>query len=81
MQDPYAVTFERRKLFIDQNATQMLQHILPNCLPSLYGSAFRVLRNAADAAHLGRGFGSILSLSIALGICQQSDSCRQPDTL
>ena len=41
MQDPYAVTFERRQLFIDQNATQMLQHILPNCLPSLYGRAFR----------------------------------------
>jgi hypothetical protein len=39
MQNPYAVTFEPRKLFIDPNATQMLQHILSNCLPSLYGRA------------------------------------------
>lgn len=49
MQDPYALTFDARKLFIDPNATQMLQHILPNCLPSLYGRAFRILGNAADA--------------------------------
>jgi len=34
MQNPYARTFERRKLLIDQNATQTLQHVLPNCLPS-----------------------------------------------
>jgi RNA polymerase sigma factor (sigma-70 family) len=49
MQNPYAGTFERRKLLIDQNATQTLQHVLPNCLPSLYRSAFRLLRSAADA--------------------------------
>ena len=49
MQNPYAGTFERRKLLIDQNATQTLQHVLPNCLPSLYRRAFRLLRNAADA--------------------------------
>ena len=30
MQAPNAVTFERRKRFIDQNATQMLQNILPS---------------------------------------------------
>jgi RNA polymerase sigma-70 factor (ECF subfamily) len=49
MQDPYAETFQRRKLFVDQDPTQTLQHILPNCLPSLYRRAFRLLRNAADA--------------------------------
>ena len=31
MQGPYTVTFERRKFFIDQNATEMLQNNLPNC--------------------------------------------------
>jgi RNA polymerase sigma-70 factor (ECF subfamily) len=49
MQNPYAGTFERRRIFIDQNATQMLQYVLPDCLPSLYRRAFRLLRNAADA--------------------------------
>jgi RNA polymerase sigma-70 factor (ECF subfamily) len=49
MQDPYAETFQRRKFFVDQDPTQMLQHILPNCLPSLYRRAFRLLRNTADA--------------------------------
>ena len=49
MQNPYAGTFERHKMFIDQNATKTLQHVLPNCLPSLYRRAFRLLRNAADA--------------------------------
>ena len=49
MQDPYAVTFERRRLFIDQNATQTMQQVLSNCLPSLYRRAFRILHNAADA--------------------------------
>jgi len=49
MQDPYFVTFERRRLFIDQNATQTLQQVLSNCLPSLYRRAFRILHNAADA--------------------------------
>jgi RNA polymerase sigma-70 factor (ECF subfamily) len=49
MQDPYTETFQRRKCFVDQDPTQMLQHILSNCLPSLYRRAFRLLRNAADA--------------------------------
>jgi len=49
MQDPYAVTFERRRLFIDQNATQTMQQVLSNCLPLLYRRAFRILHNAADA--------------------------------
>jgi DNA-directed RNA polymerase specialized sigma24 family protein len=49
MRDPYDGTFERRRIFIDQNATQTLQYVLPDCLPSLYRRAFRLLRNAADA--------------------------------
>ena len=49
MQDPYAVTFEPRRLFIDQHATQTLQQVLSACLPSLYRRAFRLLHNAADA--------------------------------
>jgi RNA polymerase sigma-70 factor, ECF subfamily len=49
MQDPYAVTFEPRRLFIDQNPTQALQQVLSACLPSLYRRAFRLLHNAADA--------------------------------
>jgi RNA polymerase sigma-70 factor, ECF subfamily len=49
MQDPYAGTFEPRRLFIDQNATQTLQQVLSACLPSLYRRAFRLLHNAADA--------------------------------
>jgi RNA polymerase sigma-70 factor, ECF subfamily len=49
MQNPYAGTFERRNILIDQNAPQTLQHVLADCLPSLYRRAFRLLRNAADA--------------------------------
>jgi len=47
MQDLYAETFQRHTIFVD--ATQTLQNVLPNCLPSLYRRAFRLLRNAADA--------------------------------
>lgn len=49
MQNPCAGTFQRREIFVDQDATQTLQHVLSNCLPSLYRRAFRLLRNAADA--------------------------------
>ena len=49
MQDPYAGTFERREGLIHQDTTQTLQHVLQNCLPSLYRRAFRLLRNTADA--------------------------------
>lgn len=49
MQNPYASTFEHHTIFIDQGATQTLQHVLSNSLPSLYRRAYRLLRNAADA--------------------------------
>jgi RNA polymerase sigma-70 factor, ECF subfamily len=49
MQNPYARIFASRESFTDQNAIQTLQNVLPNCLPSLYRRAFRLLRNAADA--------------------------------
>jgi len=49
MQNSFGGTFKRSEIFIDQNATQTLQHVLPNCLPSLYRRAFRLLSNAADA--------------------------------
>ena len=39
MQIPQAVTFERRKLFIDQNTTQMLQNVLPSCATSAGASS------------------------------------------
>ena len=45
----YTGTVERREIFIEEDATQRLQHVLPGCLPSLYRGAFRLLRNAADA--------------------------------
>jgi RNA polymerase sigma-70 factor, ECF subfamily len=49
MQSPYGGTFERREMFVDQDATKTFQDVLSNCLPSLYRRAFRLLRNAADA--------------------------------
>lgn len=49
MQNSCAGTFQRREIFVDRDATQTLQHVLSNCLPSLYRRAFRLLRNAADA--------------------------------
>ena len=39
MQVAYTVTFERRTLFMDQNATQMLQNILPRCAASAGASS------------------------------------------
>jgi RNA polymerase sigma-70 factor (ECF subfamily) len=48
MQNPSGGAFEPREI-IDQDVTQTLQDVLPNCLSSLYRRAFRLLRNAADA--------------------------------